>query len=485
MAKIAKRQKPVANINKTAWLAVMLLPIFLYMWAVSFLTPMMVDDFQMAVNSTGRWFDPALIWHQFVINYFNESGRIGILFWAFSLLSFGRLPFYENGANFILAGINGAVFVLFLWLCYIMAFGQRPNFAKNKDRLNWFWLFLLSMIIIARKGETYFWISGYVMYLWSITLLFAFGVFYRLLLSDKNMLQFKKNNWQKYIFIIFIALLGFLAGMTFEIGGIITIALLLGVIGYQWLVARQQLPAWVYIGAVAFVVGYAVLMVAPGNYVRLGDPFFAAFNERSFIDKLERVPHMLRLFITRLRWVPPIILLFAFYHWQKNSKAAGKKSSIIEKFIAMIKKDKLFATAVIFFVASLASASAVAFSPVKDARVFFLATVLFMVSFLLAIDYLFTSGILSRRVKQIIFVGFALLLVCWLVRIGCRAYEYHNAFEAREVIIKQQKENGVTHIVVPPMNLKTNFWINDGSIKSDWVKKAWSDYYGVASMEEK
>ena len=479
---MASFKKYSSFIDKKIWLAIMILPIFIYIWAVSFLTPMMVDDFQMAVHSTGKFFDLSLIWNQFVKNYFNESGRIGILFWCFSLLSFGRLPFYENGANLILSGINGVVFVSFLWLCYVMAFGRRPNFLHDKDRVNWLWLFVLSMTIIARKGETYFWISGYVMYLWSATLLLFFGVFYRLVFADKKSFHFKNNSWQEIGFIFFIAALGFLAGMAFEIGGIITIALLLCGIGYKRFMAHEKLPCWVYVGLIAFVMGYIVLMVAPGNYARLSDPFFDQFNQMTFFDKLMRVPHMIRLFITRLRWVSPLIILVGFYYWHKNSKVAGKSSSGVDRFVTIIKKDQLFLTAIVFSVASLAAAAAIGFSPVKDARVFFLATVFFMISFLLVVDYLWTSTIMARRVKQCIFIGLAMFMVYQVTMIGLRAYQYHIAFAARTHIIKQQKDNGAVAIIVPNMNLKTSFWINDGSIRSDWVRKVWTDYYGVASI---
>ncbi len=471
---------------------VMILPIIFYMWLVSFLVPMMVDDFFPASHNTqGDFFNWSLIWAEFKNSYFTMTGRVGMIFWSFLLLSFGRMPFNQDPANFILAGINAVVFVGFLWSVYMLAFARRPNFQNARDRFNWVILFLLSMTILARKGDTIFYISGYVTYSWAMATIFAFGVFYRLAWADKTIFRFKKNSWQEIGFIVFIALFGFLAGMSYEIGGILALTLLLLGFIYKLFVVREKLPRWCYIGLIGFILGYIVLMTAPGNYIRLSDSYFDKFHQLSFVDKLLRIPHMERLFLTRLRWVTPFIAIAIIYIWQKNIKVSDKKlfgsktsgwvkwlQTLIQKMV----KQELFGIAILMMLAGVAGAAAIAFSPVKEGRVFFSATCFFMVGFLITIDYLWASKTLSYRAKRVLAAILLLLMLFELNRVAWHAYEYRVAYAAREADIKAQKEKGVMDIIVPSMNLKTKMWFGNGDIEVDWLAKYWGDFYGVNSI---
>lgn len=462
------------------WFIFCPLLVAIYIFVVSYLTPMIADDLQIAAQAEGRFFDPALIIKLFKENYFSHGGRSSYIWWIAMATSFGRMPFHEYTANIIPAALNGLFFVGLLWAMFVMAFGRAPLFSDRGDRWRWWLFFVASMVLLARKGETVFWLTGYTVYSWSLLLLLLFLLPYRLSWLGSPVVDDWQKKWQGVGLLLFLPL-AFLAGMSFELAGALVIALLLLGFAYHRWWSRSPQPFWVYAGFVFFIVGYVMMMIAPGNYVRLQDPFFDKFNNSSFFDKLLNMPHAWVYFLNKSRWVALLLPPLWFWWWRLWKGAA---------------KDEAWRLSIFFWLVSFAYASSIAFSPILAGRVFFFSSAAFLLSLILVLDFLFWRDgykLLFRRSpidwQKITAALLVLVGVVQCTRILLVTLQYHVAFQGRAAIIKEQKDRGVVDIIVPPMQVngkqfKSNFWVNDGHIPVSWLNDAWAGYYRVRSFRE-
>ncbi|MDI9313685.1 MAG: DUF6056 family protein [Hydrotalea sp.] len=484
-----KKSSPLINgasVSGFGWL-VWFLPFF-YIAVVTYLTPLRADDFATANMyydygyQPGHFFYPRMIWDFYIDNYYHWGSRLGYIFVTIPLDSFWRTPFDYFWAALIAGVLNGLVFTFFTWLIFIFCFGRRPSISSVDDQRRWFFIFAGAMLILARKGETIFWANGYSMYSWPATLLFAFLVFYRLLMSDNDRFVFSQNIIKKYIFILFIAILGFLGGMTMEFAALVTLLVLLLLIAYKIFIARKKLPLWAYVGVTTFIVGFLVMMTAPGQWERFKHSDDQnIFHLSDILHRLSYLPDRFHHFIVKTRFMPFVVLL-VLYGWGKEIKTRAAMpwwKGLWQK----MQKDKDFGVAVFFFVASIGFVMANIYNTFFSWRALYFGSALLLVSLVLSAEFVFvkSKNILSARYKKIALRLVMCLAVVHWAAYGYFTYRYHVAFEQRVASIKQQKENGKTDVVVPPFRFNTAYWVS-GDINTDWVADLVARYYGVRKI---
>ena len=464
---------------------------FFYIALVTYLTPMRADDFATANMyydygyHAGHFFYPRMIWDFYIDNYYHWGSRLGYIFVTIVLDSFWRLPFDYFWASLINGVMNGLVFTFFTWLIFLVCFGRRPSISSTDDQRRWFLIFAGAMLVLARKGETVFWANGYSMYSWPATLLFGFLVFYRLLMDDSNVFVFSQNIIKKYIFIFFIAILGFLSGMTMEFAVLVSLGLLLLVMGYKLFFAKEKLPIWSYVGIVAFAIGFVVMMTAPGQWER-----FQHSNDQNIFHvgdiwhRLGYLPDRFHHFIVKTRFMP-LLLVIALYCWGTEIKTKVGATWWLNLW-RKIQKDKDFAVAIFFFVASIGFVVANIYNTFFSWRTLYFGSALLLMPLVLSAEFVFikSKNILAAPYKKL-----ALRLVMCLAVIHWIGYfyfthRYHAAFEQRVASIKQQKENGATDIFVTPYRFSTRYWVA-GDVDTDWVADIMASYYGVKKISPK
>ena len=146
---------------------------------------------------------------------------------------------------------NALVYAALGLLIYFLAAGK---FELRAGAL--LWIFFALWFCLPEFFQTTLWLTGSCNYLWMTAIQLAF------------LLPFALNFWQKKISLPVPVMIfaGLLAGWSNESGGAFTIFLTFLALIYFW--RRKKLERWMLAGFIALFAGYALLMLAPGNFQR-------------------------------------------------------------------------------------------------------------------------------------------------------------------------------------------------------------------------
>ena len=479
-------------IENWRWAIVLLLPMVIYIAVVSYLTPLMVDDFSARGNGQVLFaFHDA--WQGFAHAYLNFGGRINNFIFGLFSFSFYRVPLAEDFSQMVLAGLNGLAVVGFLLALFFLAFARKPLFNDNKDRLRIFIIFMLMMTILAEKGETIFWFNGRTTYLWPVTILSWFAVFYRLILANhatNHFLKFNNRIRNHFFFTLAMAPLAVVAGMTDYIGVVIVLGLIALGFMYNIFFNKQKLPLWCYAVLIFFIVGFIAMVTAPGNQGRLLSPEYAGYQALSLFKKIFYHPLVgFYIFLHETLFLP-IIILPVLYYWQSHIVAKDKNP--IRRMIKKMQQDKKFAMAVIYTLASFGFVAVMAISPANYSRVWFAGTALFLLACLLVIDFfLFSPAVKNIFIKKYIFYIPVMVFTLYLSHIMIITIGFHQEFKTRVATIVAQKNQGKKIVIIKPYSTKYlysrwgargfGFW-NWEPITNRWELGAMANYYGVKKI---
>ncbi|AIQ14745.1 DUF6056 family protein [Paenibacillus durus] len=244
-----------------------------------------------------------LHWH-----YYNWGGRVVGLFFSITLFKFG-LFWYRLAQSLV-------IFIILMLVS--------KNFNVSKENLIYKFLlsgglFFLIPIIITK--ESIYWASASVGYLWPF-LFFLCGIYFVSKLKSKNILV---------VGLLFIC--GLLSGWSQEqVGAAFICYLVLMIIFGENSVNSLRFNRIIFL--LGSTVGYTLLMIAPGNTVRLHDSSSATLYGKSM---LEKVTMNLPILFQKLALVNGTVLFniflfliaFAIYNVSVNKKNALKYISTI------------------------------------------------------------------------------------------------------------------------------------------------------------
>ena len=230
--------------------------------------PFMMDDEWYATNlATGKPLQSLMdvlegqVWH-----YFNWGGRS---------ITHGILQLTLMTGELCADILNVAMTVLLAYMVCVVA-GQK----KGSD------LLLALCLIISLNANvkmSMFWQSGLVNYIYSTVWILAFLLpYFRAADTPEKQDMPLITAW--------ILPLGLITGWSNENMGPTCFVLAVLVILYRRFVHKCSVPLWMYLGAVASMIGSALVILAPGNFVRAN-----AIQEMSLVEKLaERFFSMFR-----------------------------------------------------------------------------------------------------------------------------------------------------------------------------------------------
>ncbi|MGI9461623.1 MAG: DUF6056 family protein [Alphaproteobacteria bacterium] len=437
--------------NKKIIIYSIFLSIFFYIASVSYLTPLLSDDFGYIGGGKTllAWQES---WEVYKLMYTLWSARIAHFIHGLSFYSLYRSPFEENFSQIILSIMNGMVFISFLLSLFFLLFARRPKLNDYQDHIRIILLFFLMMTILAKIGQTIFWLNGRIVYLWVIMITSWFFVFYRLQWADKNFLSFQKQSLKHILFLLFFLPLGFMAGMGSLIGNIFLIFLLAIGLGYKKFFTKQMIPVWCWLGFLCFTVGYIILLTAPGNIARMNSYVYFPYYQLPLLEKYFIYPLKgVYWFLVATKWLP-LIAFFGLCYWFNNIKVEGR--NIIAIFIKKIKKDNSFATACLLFLLTILFVVAMGISPVNVGRVWFFGTVMFLLCFMVMLDRFFLSkkpfGIFKKiyPMRPYIFIVASGIYMIYFIHIFSLTLGFQKEFQKRVVSITEQKLSGKQVIVV-------------------------------------
>lgn len=231
------------KITKKQITIVMFSAIFIFMFVLNFLTPLIADDFSYSFGADGRIKNLYDIYNKQVDHYFTWGGRTVAHTIAQIFLLFPKIIF---------SIANTFAYVLLIYLIYRIARGKsedKPILVIAINLLLWF--------VLPVFGQTCLWLIGSCNYLWTTDIILIF------------MLKYIENKptKRKILSMILMFLLGIIAGWTNENTAVGAIFIVVASLFFMKK-TKVKLEKWHISGAVGIVIGFILLIVAPGNYAR-------------------------------------------------------------------------------------------------------------------------------------------------------------------------------------------------------------------------
>lgn len=423
--------------------------VFCLILLLNCLTPLAADDFSYAYS----WSDPSER-----INSFSSLVKSQ---WRHWLLTNGRTVGHTIAQFFLWVGkpifniFNSIIFIIYIILISYLSFEKRSTVGILSS-------FFIVWFMIPEPGSVLFWLDGACNYLWTGTLIFLFVCrYYRSILKNEE--TPRKNFFLVLLWFLFGIITGWCNENTSGMG--ILICCLLTLYGYG---KSKRVPLWKIAGILGAVLGFALMIMAPGNSVRLSNfdlptnPLKRLFegviraNVRGFgLGGNDR------------------ILFFIFL-----------STYLFVLILPKINKERKIIGG-IWFLGALACNYAMALSPTYPGRAAFGVYSMYFVSLFYSSKALiehFNVKILVDISKMLLCMAFLYFSVSYPIAAGDIGLTYIQNSRRVETVLKK-KSQGEYDITVPKMNPKTKY--NVFSAISDWPNYSVVKYYGVNSIEVK
>jgi hypothetical protein len=362
--------------------------------------------------------------------------------------------------------LNALVFILVVVLIYWHAHGKCTlKFEPGP-------LILISGLIwlgTAAFGEVVLWLCGSCVYLWTMALILLFLLPYRLTIvsADSGDASIFAN--------IGMGILGLAAGCTNENTALAMLAAAACAVYYCY--RQKRLKAWMVYGLAGAVIGYFVLIAAPGNYQRIG---VEKPDITLFAQVVNSLSAMLRVMLSQ--W-PIWLTLFFIYRM-----LAG---SIATNFENMAAPERREARLGLFFIAlSLFNNLVMVASPEFPPRAGFGSTVYLLIGAMILVKLpQVADRILAEKSRRRI-AGVICLIIVATAYLTLKEYRgLHHEFLERRQYILQQKAAENYEIIVPPFSVKNHgilghvFCSDIERTVSNWKNLSFAQYFGLKSIK--
>ena len=314
-----------------------LILIFVSMLCLNFLTPLLADDYSYGLNLNEKRIASIIdifdyqVWH-----YFNWGGRTVAHTLAQILLVFPKAVFNI---------LNSFIYTALIYLIYLHGCFNKDN----KD--NSYMLLLIHFIlwfIIPVFGQSFIWLVGSCNYLWTTVIILYFLWLYR-----RNTLS------EKWYNLLFMFILGLLAGWTNEntSAGLIVI-LVFSLIINKVETKKIELSKTRLFGIIGTLIGFVIMICAPGNYIRSAEFKDDTFIIIKIIKRALDITNNLENIVLPLLIVIIILISLKVYHKKKIEKELytfilGGFAAIYAMVLSPTFPERAWTGAIIFFVIAI------------------------------------------------------------------------------------------------------------------------------------
>jgi hypothetical protein len=434
-----------------------IISVFVIMYILNSKTILFFDDFshrQFIDNSHGFFSNISYLLNSVYNFYFDWSGRIvSTLCLRFFLLLDKQIFNIINSLFYVNLGI----------IIYHLA----TNDKKPKPCLLLVIYFLMWFCLPAYR-ETALWLTGSVTYMWMTVIILAFFLPFKALYYGKNIFK------SKIFGFVIMFVTGMLAGCAFE-NGSVTLLAGLAYMGLFMLRNKLKIPIWCYSGFAGSLIGSAILILSPGNFIR-ANSFNVSFSSR-FLNILNII-NTQQLFLLLITIIFLIVIILKYYK--------GKIQI----------KNPAFMLGVFFVLLSLFTTFSMIVSPYYPSRGSFGSNVILIIAvsvfynFIsenkLDINYTLTNNhfrsYIFKFFKIVAFILFIYSIIITYSQI-CQVYE---GFRNRENYILEQKSKGYKNITVIPIPCFQNRRVLNDGVRLDenaFENKLICQYYGISSIK--
>jgi len=436
--------------------------VFLAMYVLNMQQPLLTDDWE--YSFVHRWYDVSdktaitytrvasfkdILDSQYE-HYYQWGGRSVNHFIAQVLLWMGE-PYNKI--------LNAIAYVLLTCLIYLYCRAE-----NQKYNLSAYWLInILIFFFLPVIGQTILWITGSSNYLWGMLILLAFLFPY--------MSYYRKGEQEKFNMLLPVLMLigGIVAGWTNENTVAAVITLLIFYLIYLK-IKKVKIPFWMYCGLIGLMVGFIIMIAAPGNYVR-----YEATLESLELENTSRIKLLIGqlakvlsgIFFYMLGLISIYLLSLVFYKCQSQ------------------KDNKNLILSIVLFVTSLLAAFAMTFSLAFPERAWFGIVIFMVIAVVILINNLDFSIPLLRGLRAVI-LSVSLIALCGYYVSGYKDLARTKRItEKREQIVLEGKKKGIKDFVFKN-EITSKSRINNVYEFSDdadnWINSYYCRYHGINSV---
>ncbi len=290
---------------------IILAVIFCFILLLNLMKPLSSDDyFNAFVWSEGNGLNSFLAENVKRISELDDiirSLKAYYFSWGGRLVGQGLMTFFVWQGKEIFNIFNTFVFILLIMEIYWLSHEAHIGIGFNNSYIVWIFFSLWAFNICF--NDSFLWLAGACDYLWTLVLLLAFLVPYVKKYFDNRLLTGPQKKLAAGIFF-----LGVLAGNSREtvIGWIIIIL-------SWWLFKcykQNNLQVWEVTGLIGLCIGYALLILAPGNFSRLT---LQQNTDSVFLSSELVIPKLMELLaIISFHLFPWYFLIKFFFYCHKN-----------------------------------------------------------------------------------------------------------------------------------------------------------------------
>jgi len=412
-------------------------------------TPLIADDYSysLGINSIGD------IFLSQYSHYFNWGGRSISLFLAQFWLFVGKSFF--NIANTV-------VYCLFILLVQF-------HITGTLKKVNPFYFLLINVFFwffVPVWGQNFLWLTGSCVYLWSAVFILFFLVPFR----KKHEIQEYKLSALKSVLFFFA---GIFAGWSNENSGAAVLFFLLAYFLAKF-IRKEKYTLFEITGTAGFLIGFIILLTAPGNYVR-------ADVMRQLDDNIINTPLLFTMF---KRFISITVILF------KNNGLLLMAISIFFSFdLIYHKKQKINLFSAFYFLSAVSGAYSMIMAPGFPDRAFMIVIVFLLITLgnILIQMKIQLPEIIKRNSFIFIIIGLVIMSVSFIDTSRRILGVYLRWYDRLELILTE-KENGVFDIEVNPIyatDRRVALYLLDDLMPEEekWPNKDIAQYYGLRSIK--
>ena len=471
---ILANMKEVQSMNKK--LAFTLLCIFSFFYILNYLTPMAFgDDYVYSFVWEG---------HSMFVPMSEQARRLSSFHdllasqWSHYLTGNGRTISHTIAQFFLWVGkdifniFNALISVLLIIEIYWCSEKGKVTFCLEVKKL----CFITSMLWIFSPGfsPVFFWLSGACNYLWTAVLLLGFVLPYihKYYFMKEKVCHSSLSN-------CFIFVLGIMAGWTNE-NSICWIILVLSVFVYKSC-RKQETEIWMLTGLIGLVIGYAFLILAPGNVARL----HAEVGQTSGWLDIQVIKRNLKMLMIVFGWQ------FLMWYFNLRSLLLLSKSAITKQTVN-VKKELVLV--IVLCSISFCMSGIMLFSPNFPPRSSFPGTVLLVIAacILLRIQHGYAIELINLSAKRLLsVVGVGYILISSAATFyGFYDYniQVNNLLMSVQDSAKRQKDTIIVNSLVPVSETIVKLsgfhllFYKMSVDEKDWRNVAFARYYGIKAV---
>lgn len=355
--------------------------------------------------------------------------------------------------------VNSLFFTLLGLLIYFHANYKRPI---NIPLLVFIYAF--EWLGMNKPASVYIWYSAAFNYLWTTVWILTFLMFYRIHDAESE----KPKASKEVVLSVLMFVAGVFAGWTNEnMGGATMGTVMLFLIYFK--IKKMSIRAHHVTGLLGVISGFAVLLLAPGNRVRIDNTHRERDIERHFLWSVKQ--------ILDNTWRAVLLAIVVL---------------IIVLIIVCIKKKKLnWLLPCIYLLTGAAAAGVLIVSPEAPPRSFFGANIMFGCAAFVLMAQLFDGKMNGIRKTAVVLsvltaLGFGVIYVGEYYALKADSIAYEEAEQA----IYEQKAAGIKDVKIPRSRPRKSYWslnsyminITNDNANNKWFNEWTAVYYGVDSV---